>query len=93
MENKKIYTIAIVLESISIPIFFGIAGTGLISVSIVKFILAIFFLITVFIIIKQLNQKKQKIRNYVFFGIVIIWNLILIIPYLILDSKLCLNCP
>lgn len=93
MENKKIYTIAIVLQSISIPIFFGIAGTGLISVGIVKLISAIFFLFTVFIIIKQLNQKNQKIRNYVFFGIVIIWNLILIIPYLILDSKLCLNCP
>jgi small-conductance mechanosensitive channel len=97
MEKEKLYTTLIILESLFFPFIIGMAGTGFIPIFISKVIL-IFLLIVVFFFMKKaIREIKLKHKRWItyqlIFFLVLCWNFIIIIPYLVFGFDLCPNCP
>lgn len=97
MEKENLYTTLILLESLFFPFIIGLAGTGFISILVSKFLL-VFLLVGVFFFmlkaIREIKLKKKRWISYqLIFLIVLCWNLIIIVPYLIYGYDLCPNCP
>jgi hypothetical protein len=97
MEKENFYTTLIILESLLFPYIIGMAGTGFIPILISKFILVFLLVGVLFFIMKAIREINLKNKRWItyklIFFLVLCWNFIFIIPYLIYGFDLCPNCP
>jgi hypothetical protein len=97
MEKENLFTLIILLETLTIPIVFGLSGTGMISELLSKLLL-IAILISMFtfvyIAVKSLKSKKKRISYYLaFFIITLTWNTLITFEFILYGFTLCPNCP
>ena len=97
MERKDNYFMLIIIESLAMPFIIGSGGFLFASLYIFKvFILAIFLglIYLIYLLLKTVHLSKQDYMSYiVFVSFTLLWNIFLVVPFIIYGFDHCPNCP